>query len=224
MKLIAGEQRFQGFSRETFRFLRGLAEHPSKAYWDSHREIYRREVLIPMRHLLAALEAEFGPGKVLSMRRDNRFSPNPAPYKSYLGAVIYRESGMCYYVEISPEGMMAAGGWRFNHPADQVGRFRAAIDREASGQAFERIATCLREDRFELAGDRIKTVPKGYPADHPRAEWLRYKTVCAEYRWPVEDWMFTEEVLQRVESAWRKTQPLIDWLEMYVGPSTLTCR
>ena len=196
MKPIAGKQRFKGFSTETFQFLRGLSEYQSKTYWDSHEDIYRREVLAPMQHLLADLESEFGPGKVLSMRRDNRFSPDPSPFKTYLGAVIYRESGMCYYLEVSPEGMMAAGGWRFNHPADQVDRFRAAIDREESGQLFERIAAYLRENRFEMVGDKIKTAPRGYPADHPRIEWLRYKTVCAEYRWPVEDWMFTVDALR----------------------------
>ncbi|MCL6626563.1 DUF2461 family protein [Alicyclobacillus shizuokensis] len=40
------------------------------------------------------------------------------------------------------------------------------------------MAADLRRNHFELVGDKIKTTPKGYPANHPRIEWLRYKTVC----------------------------------------------
>ena len=129
-----------------------------------------------------------------------------------------------YYVEISHKGIIVAGGWRFNRPADQAGRFRAAIGLKESGQAFERIAARLRGNCFEPVGDRIKPSPKGYPADYPHAEWLRYKATCVEYRWPMEDWMFTEEILHQVESVWRETQPLIDWLGRHVGPSTFTYR
>jgi len=218
------QSRFDGFSEATFRFFRGLSEEPTKAYWERHQDEWRRDVLAPMERLLTELEPEFGTGQVLSMRRDNRFSPDPSPYKTFLGAVVNLDNGMCRYVEISAEGLTAAGGWKFNHPPDQVERYRAAVDREASGQALAQIASRLREKGFTLTGDLIKTVPRGFSPDHPRAEWLRYKTISAEVRWPVDAWMFTAEALRRVADAWRETRPLVDWLGSHVGPSNWKCR
>jgi uncharacterized protein (TIGR02453 family) len=226
MKTIADpkdQKRFDGFSEATFRFFRGLSENPSKEYCERHQDEWRRDVLAPMERLLAGLEPEFGPGNVLSMRRDNRFSPDPSPYKTFLGAVVTLDTGMCYYVEISSNGMTAAGGWKFNHPY-QVERYRGAVDRETSGEALVEIASRLGAKGFELTGDRIKTVPRGFSPDHPRAEWLSYKTICAEIHWPVDAWMFTGEALRRVADAWRETRPLVDWLGTHVGPSNWTCR
>jgi uncharacterized protein (TIGR02453 family) len=215
---------FDGFSEATFRFLRGLSENPSKSFWESHRDEWCRDVLAPMERLLAGLEPEFGAGKVLGMRRDNRFSPDLSPYKTFLGAVVSLDNGMCYYVEISAGGMTAAGGWKFNHPPDQVERYRTAVDAGESGEALARIASRLRDKGFALTGDQIKTVPRGFPPDHPRAEWLRFKTICAEVHWPVDEWMYTEEALRRVAGAWRETRPLVDWLGTHVGPSGWNCR
>ena len=46
---------------------------------------------------------------------------------------------------------------------------------EKTGKALERLLRRLEKDGFEVGGDRLKTSPRGYDADHPRIHLLRRK-------------------------------------------------
>jgi len=69
---------------------------------------------------------------------------------------------------------------------DQLERFRAAIDDEQSGQAFEELQHMLVAGSLPITSGiepPLKTGPRGYPSDHPRTEFLRWKgaTIVQEY-------------------------------------------
>ena len=61
---------FTGFGEDAVEFYDGLEADNSKAYWTDQREIYENDVRAPMQALLAALEPEFGPGKIFRPYRD----------------------------------------------------------------------------------------------------------------------------------------------------------
>ena len=150
--------------------------------------------------------------------RDVRFSPDKSPYKTHQGAVSEREDGALYYFHVSADGLFVASGIHVM-AADQLARFRAAIDAEPLGSLLQEIVGDLAE--FDLGGRALATAPRGFPRDHPRAALLQHKslTVAKEFGEPA--WMHTPKVVQRIRDTWRRFEPLNDWLGAHVGPSTL---
>ena len=63
-----------------------------------------------------------------------RFSKDKSPYKTSQGAVTEGEGGEFYYLQISADGLYVATGY-YHMATDQLGRFRQAVDGEATGSA-----------------------------------------------------------------------------------------
>jgi hypothetical protein len=68
-----------------------------------------------------------------------------------------------------------------------------------------------------MGGLRLARVPRGFTADHPRAELLLHRTLTAEQGWPADRWLATREALDRVRAGWRALDPLTGWLAEFVG-------
>src|SRR5690606_22516672 len=72
---------------------------------------------------------------------------------------------------------------------------------------------------MEIAGDRLKTRPRGTPPDHPRLELLRHRSLYAHEGWPADPWMADPDaVVTRVRESWRRLRPLVDWGRRRIGP------
>ncbi len=210
---------FDGFPEEALDFYEGLEADNSRTYWRQHKAVYEEAVRGPMLGLLAALEPEFGPGKIFRPNRDVRFSADKSPYKTHCGAVLSDQTGHAGgYVQLSAAGLLVAGGY-YGTESDQVERYRRAVADDIPGRRLERIVADLAAGGYELGGNRLKTTPRGYPRDHPRTELLRHRSLYAYRSWKPEPWLHTEAVLDTVRAAWRAFEPLNDWLADQVGPS-----
>jgi uncharacterized protein (TIGR02453 family) len=209
---------FTGFGDGAVEFFDGLLVDNSKAYWTDQREVYEAHVRGPMMALLADLEAEFGPGKVFRPYRDLRFSNDKTPYKTHCGA-----TAGPYYVQVGADGLMAAAG-HYQMAADQVGRFRTAVDDERRGADLVKRLAAIEADGITIAGETLKTRPRGVDADHPRLELMRHKSLYGWRRWPPDDVLHEAGAVHRVASAWRSLRPLTEWLDDHVGPSELPRR
>ena len=209
---------FTGFGDGAVEFFDGLLVDNSRAYWTDQREVYEAHVRGPMLALLADLEAEFGPGKVFRPYRDLRFSNDKTPYKTHCGATAGR-----YYVQVGADGLMAAAG-HYQMAADQVGRFRTAVDDERRGADLVKRLAAIEADGITIAGETLKTRPRGVDADHPRLELMRHKSLYGWRRWPPDDVLHEAGAVHRVASAWRSLRPLTEWLDDHVGPSELPRR
>ncbi|MFB4304191.1 DUF2461 domain-containing protein [Actinomadura sp. NTSP31] len=207
---------FTGFTGEAFAFYEGLLADNSKSYWTANRRSYEEHVREPMSGLCAELEEEFGAVKLFRPYRDVRFSKDKTPYKTHQGG----HSGG-YYVQIDADGLMVAGGMYAPTP-EQLRSYRAAVDADSSGKELQAIVDGLRAAGLEIAGDRLKTRPRGTPEDHPRLDLLRHRSLYAHEGWPVDSWMSTQEVVPRVRTAWRRLRPLVEWGDEHVGPPDFT--
>ncbi len=207
---------FRGFSDRALELYAGLEADNSKTFWAGNKAVWENEVRDPMRALTAALAEEFGEAKLFRPHRDIRFSKDKTPYKTHQGAFVGDGTlGVGWYVQVDQEGLLAGGGWR-SHSSAEVTRFRAAVDAEDSGPALERIVTRLRADGFQEQGDRTRTRPRGYPADHPRLDLLRCRSLMVTRRYGAPDWLATPRALDEVRSAWRELRPLADWMRSHV--------
>jgi uncharacterized protein (TIGR02453 family) len=207
---------FKGWPVEAVEFYEGLEADNSRTYWTEHKEVYQNAVHAPMAALLADLAAEFGEGRIFRPYRDVRFSPDKTPYKTAIAASL--GSG---YVQLSADGLMAGAGMYHLAP-DQLDRYRRAVADERTGPQLEELIDALQKGRVDIHGtDSLKTVPRGYPKEHPRAALLRNKGLVAMKQWPVAAWLGTAAAKGRVAGVLRDARPLCGWLDQHVGPSTL---
>jgi uncharacterized protein (TIGR02453 family) len=214
---------FTGFPDEAFIYYEGLEADNSKTYFTRHKHLYEDAVRAPMTALTDELAAEFGQAQLFRPYRDVRFSKDKTPYKTHQGAFVDLMPGIGFYVEISAAGLYAAGG-RYTQAADQVARYRAAVDEDLTGGPLESIVAKLAGAGYEIGGERLKTRPRGFPDDHPRIDLLRHKSLYAGLRFEPEPWVHTPEARERVERVWRDCAALVEWQCAHVRGSELPRR
>lgn len=203
---------FEGWPVEALEFYEGLAADNSKSYWLAHKHVYEASVLAPMRELVAELEPEHGESKIFRPYRDVRFSKDKSPYKTEIAAA-FGDS----YLRLSADGLGAGRGMHEMTPG-QLDRYRSAVAADSAGSALADIIAALREQDISAQGhESLKKVPRGYPADHPRADLLRQKGLYAWKHWPVEPWLGTPAARDEVVSFLSAAAPLSDWLARHVA-------
>jgi len=209
---------FDGWPRAALDFYRGLEADNSKAYWLAHHEVYERDVLQPMTELLDELAEEFGQGRVFRPYRDVRFSADKSLYKTAIGATL--PSGG--YLQLSARGLAAGAGYHRLAP-DQLERYRLAVVDDRSGEDLRARIAAVEAHGIEITvRDALKTVPRGYPKEHPRADLLQNKDLAAWTEWGNEDWVHTSEAKEHLIGFLHDARPLTEWLDAHVGPTTLT--
>jgi uncharacterized protein (TIGR02453 family) len=206
---------FHGWTDAFLDFFEGLEVDNSKGYWQAHKKVYDEQVRGPMQDLLAELSDEFGEGKIFRPHRDIRFSSDKTPYKTQIGATL-AEHG---YVQLSADGLAAASG-AYVFATDQLARYRRAVASDLPGEALAKIVDDARAAGLTItAAGTLTTAPRGYPKDHPRIELLRMKGLVTWKQWPVEPWLATAEVKDKVGAVLRASAPLVEWLDAHVGAS-----
>ena len=169
-----------------------------------------------MEQLLVELAGEFGAGKIFRPNRDVRFSADKSPYKTAIAAVV----GDGGYIQLSAAGLAAGRGMYMMAP-DQLERYRRAVADDAVGAGLvELVSTAAAAGLTVSAHDALKTAPRGYPKDHPRADLLRQKGLITWQEWPVGPWLATSRAKSRVVGFLRASAPIHEWLAAHVGATT----
>ncbi|MEV6277924.1 DUF2461 domain-containing protein [Nocardia sp. NPDC051832] len=207
---------FSGFPLAGLDFYEDLEADNSKAFWTAHKHVYDESVRAPMVALTAELEPDFGTAKIFRPYRDVRFSKDKAPYKDHQGAVVSPAPGVGWYVQIGAAGLFVAGGFYTGTP-DQIARLRATIDDEVRGAELEAILAELIKAGFALGGEKLKTKPKGFEADHPRIDLLRHKAISCSKEYGAPSWLDTPRAGKEIRKSWETLRPLVEWLNAVVG-------
>ena len=210
---------FTGFPVEGLDFYDDLEADNTKTFWTAHKQVYLEAVHAPMTRLMELLGPEFGEGKLFRPYRDLRFGKDRTPYKTHQGGYVAHGPSTGWYVQLDAAGLLVAGGCY--HPAtDALARFRAAVADERTGSELEEMVAALAADGYAIEGERLRTRPRGYDADHPRIDLLRYKGLHATRRYDDGPaWLHTPEAAQRVRADWQAMTPLVEWSAVHVGPA-----
>ncbi|MFC4125721.1 DUF2461 domain-containing protein [Nocardia rhizosphaerae] len=201
---------FTGFPLAALDFYEDLEADNSKTFWTAHKRIYDEAVRAPMLALTAELEPEFGQAKIFRPYRDVRFSADKSPYKNHQGAVAGTAPGVGWYVQVGAAGLFVAGGCYQMSPA-ALAALRATIDDEVRGAELAAVLSEVTAAGFTIGGEQLKTKPKGYPADHPRIELLRHKSLVASREFGAPEWLTTPAAATEVRRAWNDLRPLVEW-------------
>jgi uncharacterized protein (TIGR02453 family) len=164
-----------------------------------------------MAALCAALAPEFGDAKVFRPYRDVRFAKDKTPYKTHQGAFVPAGPATGWYVEVSARGVRTGAGF-YEASSPRLASIRAAIDDDRRGQELERLLAGLKADGWDVGGERLKTTPRGYSADHPRIELLRHKSMTVGRSHGFEPVVHTRELLDVVRDDWRELRPFVEWV------------
>jgi uncharacterized protein (DUF2461 family) len=94
---------------------------------------------------------------------------------------------------------------------------RESIDHEATGTELQRILAKLEKAGFEIGGDRLKTTPRGYDADHPRIDLLRHKSITVGHHYGFDEVIHSPKLVDAVRKDWRALRPLVEWVSVRLG-------
>ena len=184
------------FSPATFRFLRALARHNTRAWFDAHRRDYEAHVREPFLRLVGDLQpalAAVSPhyradprpsgGSLFRIHRDTRFSNDKAPYKTWQGARLFHARrrevpAPSFYVHVEPGAcFVGAGLWHPETPTQR--RVRQFLHENPAGWLAATRAPAFRR-RYELDdSDMLVRLPAGFPKDSPLADDLRRRNFVA---------------------------------------------
>jgi uncharacterized protein (TIGR02453 family) len=204
---------FTGWPAEALEFYEGLEADNTRTYWLAHKADYDECVKAPMQALLDELAPKWGAGKIFRPYRDVRFSADKTPYKTHIGALL--EGGG--YVQLGADGL-ATGCGIWHMESDALRRFRTAVDDDGTGKELTSIVAALGRKKIDvIARESLKTVPRGFDREHPRADLLKNKGLAAWKQWPVEPWLGTAKARANIEKFLDSAAPLRDWLRANVG-------
>jgi hypothetical protein len=218
---------FTGWPKQAFEVLLKLEGHPPAAVRESLRddreELVRQPMIALMRDLAdadAIYEGFTVPG----------FHKLPGPWQRQVG-FIRPERNIDQRVWFDLDGLYVRGaGWYFN-PGSRVSpereAFLAAVADDTSGPELVGIIETLRSRGYDVTGDLMRRIPKGYPANHPRAQLLRHgghpraqllrhRNLVAGRQLGCEGWLHTPEAADRVLAAFEELRPLTSWFADHV--------
>jgi uncharacterized protein (TIGR02453 family) len=201
---------------EALDFLRELESHNDREWFKANRDRYDAYLVEPARALAEQLSA-LGEPHLFRPYNDMRFHMRP-PIKEQLGVALGYGAAGGYYFELSLDGLFVGAG--LHRPAaDQLDRFRAAIDDRRRAARFEKAVATASDAGLELAEPGLKRAPRGYPTDHPRVDLLRLTTITVSRRHPLRKWLHTRDCDRRVRAELEAARPLVRWVGAEVGPS-----
>jgi uncharacterized protein (TIGR02453 family) len=208
------------FDERTLAFLRELALHNERPWFDANKHRYDAHIMTPAlafieamaprlerisRHFVAS-RRRVG-GSLMRVYRDTRFARDKTPFKINIG-IQFRHArrrdvhAPGFYVHIEPGGcFLGAGIW---HPEPAALK---AIRTEIVEQPklWERARNDRRFcEHFELGGGELLKAPRGFPADGPHAADLRRKDFIASCNLEDHDTLgqkFVDDVAGRFASA-----------------------
>ncbi|WP_354702192.1 hypothetical protein DSM112329_02546 [Paraconexibacter sp. AEG42_29] len=212
---------FSGWPKEALTFLADLEANNDRDWFKANRGRYDASCAEPALALGADL-SDLGTPKLFRPWNDTRFRPGP-PLKEHVGLAVGYEGAGGWYVQLALDGVMIAAGLHSPKP-DQVARLRAAIDDGRKAAALTRGLAVARAAGLTLNDPDLLRVPRGFDADHPRAELLRRRSLTVSVTMPPAAWLHKPAAYAHIRESLDAATPMVNWLRRHVGPTQATSR
>jgi uncharacterized protein (TIGR02453 family) len=170
-------------------FLSDLSLNNNREWFNDNKERYLKvknefdrivQHLIPLVHKIDPSIGSLEPNDcIFRIYRDVRFSKNKDPYKIHFGAYISKDGRKSkqagYYLHIQPGHSFVAAGAYMPEP-DILKEIRLEILDKT--EDFKKIIYNkeFKKNFPKLEGEKLKTIPKGFPKDFEDAEFLKLKS------------------------------------------------
>lgn len=222
------------FTPKTISFLKALKRNNTREWFHARKDQYEAHVREPMIAVVERLADDFrgfapeliaSPKKSLfRIYRDTRFSSDKKPLKTHAAAVFRTrdlpwKQGAGLYFEVAGGWVWIGGGmWRPEPP--ELVRLREHI-----AETWPEIRDITRAAAFkrrfeELSGETMTRVPRGYPADHPAAAFLKFRQFYGGAEFPAA-LAHSRAFYPTLVATFKALMPLVRFLnEPLVAPRT----
>jgi uncharacterized protein (TIGR02453 family) len=172
---------------EALTFLRNLARHNDRAWFQPRKARFEAELKEPMLAIVRKITdamVDFAPNHVrpaekslFRIYRDTRFSNDKRPYKTHVAAWwthtgLEKTSGAGYYFSVSAKEVVIAAG-SYMPEKEQLAAIRNwLLDHHAEFRKLLK-RTAVKKHYDELEGNALTRPPNGFPQDHPGMDLIR---------------------------------------------------
>ncbi|WP_405382183.1 DUF2461 domain-containing protein [Maribacter sp. LLG6340-A2] len=203
-------------TKSTFQFLKSLQKNNNRDWFAEHKQRFKKEDEATksfFNHVLQLLSGhdEIERLKVFRIYRDVRFSKNKTPYKnsfsaSFARAGLHRRGG--YYIHLEPGASFIATGF-WNPNKEDLFRIRKEWEIDVS-----ELTDIINKIQFKkvwgpLAGDELKTAPKGFDKEDPNIEFIRKKQFIFTRKFTDAEVM-SSTFAQEINSSFQLIRPYFD--------------
>ena len=211
--------------KETLDFLKKLDKNNNREWFNEHKIDFTaaKDNVTALTGYLISQIAKFDPeisgtlpeDCVFRIYRDIRFSKNKNPYKNNLGAYIApggrKSMSPGYYYHIQPGQCFIAAGLHMPESAELLKVRKAIADNR--NEFLKVLKAKSFKDRFgELHGEKLKTVPKGFPPDHPAIEYLKMKSMTVYREYKTDKTVLSKDYPKMLVSDAKAMYPLVVFL------------
>lgn len=220
------QKRFEGFSPQTFKFLRAIRTNNNKAWFQAHRSDYEQYILQPLRGLVVDLSDfmldidlcfEIAPviNKTISrIYRDTRFSRNKLLFKENMWIVFKRPSidwkdDPGFFFEISANWYRYGMGFYSGRP-DTMKKFREAID-ENPKEVMKLISFYSKQRTFDVEGEKYKRMLDKTKPEKIQ-DWYQRKNLCLICTRKIDDRLFSRKLVGFLKSHFKIAIGLYNFL------------
>ncbi len=220
------------FPKQTFQFLKKLKANNNRQWFLENKPKFELQVMQPAMKFVENFgealgkkvvdirydTSRNGSGSMFRIYRDVRYSKDKSPYKANLGFVFWcgeggKKQNPAFYIHVGNEGIQLYGG-QYWMSKTQVNNYREKIIANSSGETLEKIMKKLNKSGITMTGGKhYKRVPRGFDAEHSRAEWLKFTGLYVGMpTWPITE-ILSPEWMDHAVKQCMKMKPLLDWLK-----------
>lgn len=211
--------------KETFDFLKKLEKNNNRDWFQANKKLFdaAQANLVEFSGFLIGEIGKFDDAVVgidplkcvFRIYRDVRFSKDKSPYKTNLGSYISpggrKSMQPGYYFHVQPGRSFIAAGKHMPDGGECL-KIRTAIA-ENTGDFLKIVNKKSFVEQFgEMRGDKLKTAPKGFAADHPAVEYLWLKEFMAFAELHDDKFVTSAEFPKALAKTLKEMYPLIAFL------------
>ncbi|MDZ7936729.1 MAG: DUF2461 domain-containing protein [Emticicia sp.] len=212
-------------SHHSFQFLRNLEQNNNREWFHANRKDYEQtkeafeklcqEILTGVAQFQENLLNTTVKSCIFRVNRDIRFSADKSPYKKYVSAAFgpggRHSQEVDFYLHIQPNGESFLGGGMWAATPSQLASFRQEIDYSPHNLKSIMEVPAFRHYFNEIQGEKVKNVPKGYSAEHPDIELLRYKQFFFVHKYSDEE-VLEKTFANEVINGCKLLKPYLDYV------------
>ncbi len=220
------QRRFNGFSPETTKYLKGLRSNNNKAWFEAHRRDYEEHLLNPLKELVTdlgefmlSIDSGFNVKPAVNRtisrpHRDTRFSKDKSPYKTTMWISFMRskkewQSAPAYFFEIAPDSYRFGMGF-YAAGSDTMKRFRELVDK--APKAFMKAVSFYSKDQtFRLEGDMYKRTFDETKPDEIN-NWYQRKNFYLVHKVKGVSRLYNKGLVDDLKRGYSLTIPLYNYL------------
>ncbi len=219
---------FQGFPKDSLKFLTQIRENNTKEWFEANRGRYESLIKEPSasfvvemgEHLQALVPTITARPKVngslFRIYRDIRFSKDKTPIKSRIGVIFWQGRGKrmqssSFYMHFSPDELFFAVGIR-GFSRDTLSAYREYIKDDKKREELAQILVNMDKKGYSIPAPRYKRVPREFDEDISYEFLTKFDAMYAYKLLEPSDILFEEKLVDLSFMIFEDLLPLQQWV------------